>query len=219
MTPEQKISVIALGVFAASAITLGLLHVQKGIVASVAWKSSAKNIEETEDVGKKDDISELQGKDTDNDGLNDFEELQVFSTSPYLQDTDGDNASDTKEIQAGTDPNCPEGKKCGAESAADKTIAEENKKNPLLVPELETAVGLPDQEEFKKMQSLLSGQDITPAQVRELLKQSGVGEDVLSKVDDAVLMQIYGQVLEQFKTQSSTEAAETQAPLVPNPEE
>ena len=42
--------------------------------------------------------------DTDEDGLNDFEEYSVYTTSPTHYDTDGDVVSDGKEIEIGTNP-------------------------------------------------------------------------------------------------------------------
>ncbi|NQW20107.1 MAG: thrombospondin type 3 repeat-containing protein [Chloroflexi bacterium] len=42
--------------------------------------------------------------DSDQDGLSDFEEFNVFGTDPFNTDTDGDTFSDSEEILAGTDP-------------------------------------------------------------------------------------------------------------------
>ncbi len=47
--------------------------------------------------------------DTDDDGLFDQEELDVFNTNPILPDTDGDGLSDAEEVNAyGTDPVSPD---------------------------------------------------------------------------------------------------------------
>src|SRR3989338_4439411 len=51
-------------------------------------------------------------KDTDRDGVPDAQELQVYRTSPFLEDTDSDGASDREEIASGGDPNCPQGQDC-----------------------------------------------------------------------------------------------------------
>lgn len=42
--------------------------------------------------------------DTDEDGLTDLQEYDVYGTDPALTDTDSDGASDAKEIQLGTNP-------------------------------------------------------------------------------------------------------------------
>jgi hypothetical protein len=42
--------------------------------------------------------------DTDGDGLNDGDEVNVYHTNPLLADSDGDGMSDADEIIAGTDP-------------------------------------------------------------------------------------------------------------------
>ena len=42
--------------------------------------------------------------DTDNDGLDDGDEVFTFGTSPILVDSDGDGAGDGDEVDAGTDP-------------------------------------------------------------------------------------------------------------------
>jgi len=51
------------------------------------------------------DNTTLQAQDTDNDGLNDYEELYVTFTSPFVRDTDNDGAPDHSEYISGSDPN------------------------------------------------------------------------------------------------------------------
>lgn len=59
-------------------------------------------------------LDALKSKDTDGDGISDYQELYVTHTSPYLKDSDGDGVSDADELKAGTDPNCPQGKICSS---------------------------------------------------------------------------------------------------------
>ncbi len=42
--------------------------------------------------------------DTDNEGLNDYDEVTVYGTDPLKIDSDDDSVSDSEEIRAGTDP-------------------------------------------------------------------------------------------------------------------
>ncbi len=43
--------------------------------------------------------------DTDNDGLLDYDEINVYHTSPINQDTDDDKVNDGTEVAIGSDPN------------------------------------------------------------------------------------------------------------------
>ena len=43
--------------------------------------------------------------DTDDDGLSDGDEVNIYATNPRLRDTDGDGVSDGQELAAGTNPN------------------------------------------------------------------------------------------------------------------
>ncbi len=55
---------------------------------------------------------EQKTKDTDGDGLSNWDELNVYHTSPYLSDSDSDGIPDSVEIAQGTDPNCPKNRDC-----------------------------------------------------------------------------------------------------------
>ncbi len=47
----------------------------------------------------------LKSIDSDDDGLNDYEEMFVYYSNPYDNDTDGDGLSDRTEVMRGTSPN------------------------------------------------------------------------------------------------------------------
>jgi len=57
-------------------------------------------------------IAELKDKDTDQDGLNDYQEIYQYHTSIFLEDTDSDGYSDFEEATSGNDPLCPTGENC-----------------------------------------------------------------------------------------------------------
>ncbi len=57
-------------------------------------------------------IAELKEKDTDQDGLTDYQELYQYQTSIFLEDTDSDGYSDYEEVTQGEQPLCPRGENC-----------------------------------------------------------------------------------------------------------
>lgn len=118
-------------------------------------------------------LLELKQKDTDVDGLSDYDELYLYNTSPYLPDTDSDGFSDNVEINNSQDPNCPTGQDCSL-TADDNT---------------QSAVTLPS-----------SADNLTTEQLRSMLLQAGITQEQLNAVDDATLRQLYNQVLEEKST-------------------
>lgn len=152
-------------------------------------------------------ISELSNKDTDSDGLSDYDELYTFYTSPYLEDTDSDGVKDKDEIAAGTDPNCPGKKTC--------TETERPYQPPISQPS-STQTG----SEFTTIDQLLNqlgeqnlaGQEaptstnsqadtlqalsnLSAADLRQLLIQAGAPESLLKNVTDEQLLQMAQEAL------------------------
>jgi hypothetical protein len=113
---------------------------------------------------------ELRAKDTDGDGLSDWEELYVYGTSPYLEDTDSDGIPDKQEILAGSDPNCPGDRDCHEEIFVD-TPKDEDPQIPAAMPEF--------------------GEDLSPAQLRQMLITSGMDKEILDAVSDEDLMSAF----------------------------
>lgn len=112
------------------------------------------------------EIISLQSKDTDGDGLSDFEEIYVYGTSAYLEDTDSDGLSDKQEVEKKEDPNCPAGQAC-------KSPSEEGSSEAVSPPV------------FSR------GAD----EIRKQLLGAGIPEDILSQVDDRTLVEVYGETV------------------------
>jgi len=131
---------------------------------------------------------ELRIVDTDNDGLTDWEELNLYLTSPYLEDTDSDGLWDKVEVDSNSNPNCPEGQNCNGgiilEGDLDKVL--ENIKEEVVLPE--------GQEE-DLLREVLGG-DLNIQMLKELLIDSGLDEDIVGAFTDEQLLQIYNNTLE-----------------------
>jgi hypothetical protein len=113
-------------------------------------------------------LDELKNKDTDKDGISDYEELNVYFTSPYLKDSDSDGVLDKVEIQVNTDPNCSSDKVC------DKTGIPQ-------VPKIER--------EIKKSPNESSGLSIE--EIKQILLKNGIPQEQLNQVDDKTIREVY----------------------------
>lgn len=120
-TPMEKFFVFFLVLISISAVGLGYLQFKKDIEEPAF--SAYLNRKQGELMEKyrpstaatqEDLANRLRNQDSDLDGLDDWSEINVYSTSPYLSDTDNDRLSDREEITRGTNPNCPEGLDCTA---------------------------------------------------------------------------------------------------------
>ncbi|HSR89604.1 MAG TPA: thrombospondin type 3 repeat-containing protein [Candidatus Udaeobacter sp.] len=180
LSKEQKIGVILLSIFSVFAIGLGILQIRNTMYAPFALNNNVPPL-------AKDDISSnetLMYRDTDKDGLNDFDELYVYSTSPYLADTDSDGISDKAEVDSGTNPLCPEGQSCaevGANADAVPGNASMTASSSVL------GIGSAPQDLDKTLND--------PAQVRKILATSGLDPKVLEQTTDADLMKMVKEIL------------------------
>lgn len=129
--------------------------------------------------------------DTDRDGLSDYDELYLYRTSPYLDDTDSDGLADGAEVNSGGDPNCPANKNCGAPAETGNTQRIEP---GIPEPSALGFTGSPDQ--------VFGG--FNAQNVRSMLLGAGVSNDMLSQIDDATLERLYEEVLGQTASSSAT---------------
>ncbi len=132
----------------------------------------------------------LQERDTDNDGLSDYDEIYIHKTSPYLEDSDSDGLSDKEEISSGGNPNCPQGQTCGSSAPVEPAVSETATGSPSLGGEAgDTEIT------EKQLEEILSG-EIDGATLRQLLISTGSAttED-LAGISDEDLLRSYQEAL------------------------
>lgn len=124
----------------------------------------------------------LKNTDTDGDKLSDYDELNVYKTSPYLEDSDGDGINDKLEIDQKTDPNCPGNQNCFRAANPDGTV---NNSSDLSSSVL-TQASISEQ--------ITSG-NADAATVRQLLIQGGYPEADLQAMSDVDLLKMYKDIM------------------------
>lgn len=139
------------------------------------------------------DELESSTKDTDQDGIPDVREREVYGTSPYLPDTDSDGLSDKQEIEEGGDPNCPKGTDCLAFRFPSARDVEQEQIIKSLYESTLSA---------KLAESGIPGLTDAPA-IRNFLRQAGISEDILGQFDDKMLVQIFQEAARSSTSTSS----------------
>lgn len=183
---EHRAGAWILLIIGISAIGLGFFQFREAITAPFAIESKFKTEDQLEQLR----LDELKTKDTDQDGISDFDESYVFNTSPYLEDSDSDGFTDKDELESGNDPNCPEGKECGP--VKEDFFATDN-----LLPgeDIVDAEAL----ELELIESMLNP---APDEIRQLLLDSGVSKQELDTLDDETLILLYQESLREVQAQN-----------------
>lgn len=196
LTKEQKIGFALLLCFGLIVVVLGVLQLRNTIYSPFVIHAP----DQTSDLAAlfQNNEARLQQIDTDHDGLNDYEELNFYSTSPYLPDTDSDGISDKDEIAVGSDPNCPSGQTCQSVSDLSKGSTGEISTPPVepILPQSSATIsasatpaqngdgfaGLSEADWETIIQN--------PALFRELLLQTGkITKEQLDKIPDNLLVE------------------------------
>lgn len=186
-----------------ASVALGATSIRRSIYAPFATKSSLADA--TSDSGTQAaDLEALKHKDTDGDGLSDYDELYVYHTSPYLKDSDSDGIPDGEEVRRGTDPNCPEGKTCGGDTGAQASAAQKSGAvaGQSLTPPLPAPSPLPSAVP-------------SPAELRTLLKQAGVSADKVDALSDEEVVTAYNAARQQQQAKGADVSQSPAVPLTP----
>lgn len=199
LTTKEKLGFISLVILTVGVIYLGFNQLQNTIKspsAIFALEHTSKIApEKTEDQAKE----ELKKKDTDHDGLSDYDELYIYHTSPYLADSDSDGIPDGEEVANGTDPNCPKGQTCGIREISNPTAAgyvtSTVELSPVFVPSN-------DQVLLKSM----FGDKPDPKALRDFLIKQGMDQKSLDSFSDEELLNYYKEIISQPVPSSAASA-------------
>lgn len=187
----QKTAVIVLSIAAVG--ILGVWFWQFNMRLNNPFRPSSQEIAQGEKAAQdKIDLENAsKSKDSDTDGLSDYDETNTYNTSPYLEDTDGDNISDFNEIKQGKDPLCAEGANCSLLAA-----------NPDLIP----VVPIASSTENVTSENLAGNVDDTllikalrgegdASTMRQILIQGGADPEQVAILTDEDLMTMYADIL------------------------
>jgi len=219
LAKEQKISAGILAV--CGLIAMGLSLQRLGATISDPFTVSRETFQSAKAALDKIDPSkrledEAKRRDTDGDGLSDYDEEHLYGTSPYLADTDGDGSPDNVELATGQNPNCAKGQVCASGTIDVSQLASSTS---FLVPTGSGSTGDSFYAAFQRgvntskasiaSQSGSTSTDLAQglvrdaAEIRRVLLESGkVDATVLNKVIDAQLLQLYDDAVAQNAKQT-----------------
>jgi hypothetical protein len=187
LTGKEKLGFLGLVVLALLVIILGFRQTQSNLKSPFndfitkytgSTDTEANNIEVAS-------MDVLKTKDTDKDGLSDYDELYTYRTSPYLADSDSDGITDKTEVTQGADPNCPVGQNCGAYTLANPDITGNGASTTLNAGN----VAMPTSDQLL-LQSLF-GNNPDPKSLRDFLLKQGMDKALLDKLTDAEIVQVF----------------------------
>jgi hypothetical protein len=217
LTHEQKIAFVLLCVLGGGGVILGILsfgaNVRRPFETQLARYTGEQILTGSQLEAREREAQKT--RDSDKDGLSDYDELYVYKTSAYLADSDSDGTDDRTEVFAGTDPNCPTGRDCG---------------NYVLSPEATGARPLPPAPQDNSVKGLLNLQPSSPQeifeyleglsndQIRQILIQQGVPEEDVNKLTDEELRELVNKAILELNAQAAAaEAANAPQETQPAP--
>ncbi|MDO8668641.1 MAG: hypothetical protein Q7K35_06200 [bacterium] len=219
VSKNQKMALAGLVVFAVLIVALWSVQLKNSIYGPLNSGSTGENQAALTSDQTVNDLA-LKNKDTDSDGLSDYDELYIYKTSPYLADSDSDNVNDGEEITKGTDANCPTGRTCATtEFSANNTgsttpefstetinnlsnqsealnslLNQFNATNPANGSANQPTADSGTENLTAEQKELLKNVD--PATLRQLLLQNGMDKATLDQISDTELMQSYSETLQ-----------------------
>ncbi|MEK7665436.1 MAG: hypothetical protein AAB337_00980 [Patescibacteria group bacterium] len=192
----ERAALLLLIIAGIGGITLGTRYIGKNL--SLPFQLTLTDDESFVVQQEEAEKNAMKVRDTDSDGLNDYDEQEVYGTSPYLSDSDSDGYDDAQELNSGNDPNCPIDSECSRTNEISVDIGEE----------VASSIEAPEDNSAFLQQLIESGSDpasvqalienMDPASLRELLSQNGVTSDMLANYSDDELIELYNQVLAEY---------------------
>jgi len=185
---KQKIAILILAIGAIAIIVFWAWQFNNRLTSPFASSGNKKTTVSPNDSSNI-NFSNSAQLDTDKDGLSDYDEINNYKTSPYLEDTDSDGILDSEEVKNNTDPNCPTGKVCNGSENTSVTAS-----SSVDVPVLSIPTDLASGSQ-QILQNALDGK-ADAATLRGLLLASGADKAMLDQISDADLMKSYQESLQ-----------------------
>jgi len=222
---EQKISAGILAVCAIVALGLSVqrIHAQVNNPFSISkdqLDQATRAVANIDVNGRQ--LEESKRRDTDGDGLSDYDEEHILGTSPYLADTDGDGIPDNVELALGESPLCARGESCTGYRIDTSQVTERSRlfqdaevedTSDTFIAEFQRGVN--DQKATVREQTGSTSTDLDPVLVRDpddiraLLLESGeIDPELLEQLTDEDLLQLYDEA-SVISAQQELETAET----------
>lgn len=202
---KQKILAVSLVVLGFFVFFFWYIDLKRDLNLSLVYSARVNNDSANEEKssicdGEFCNANDVQIKiqDTDEDGISDYDELNIYGTFPYISDTDSDGISDGDEIKNGTDPKCPKGEKCGIESAvknSDGFSVSNNKSLEILKSFDFDSIKISDEMAGGDQMNEIMNGEASIEEIKDMLKQAGVEKGVINSLSDEVLLQGYKSVL------------------------
>jgi len=182
---RKKTAVLFLVILTVAVVALSVLqfHTKLNAPFAISKKNSGTDSATSTD---------LKLMDSDNDGVSNADEINVYKTSPYLPDSDSDGILDKDEIAAGTDPNCPTGQVCNtSDTAVDSTSSSTvNTIASDLITAGETEA-VSEAASATGTGAISATGEVTPDFLRQILIQNGSDTSTVNQISDEDIMSAY----------------------------
>ena len=211
---EQKAALGIIICFGTFALIFGGFYLWNHIASPFALSYTGPRFL-TGDEKQAEEVRKAKQADTDGDTVNDYDELYIYKTSPYLADSDSDGMNDGTEITSGGDPNCAVGAAC--DTAEQET---EDLEGSFLDEAADTYRDAAEATPQERTLSQTLG-SLTPDQIRKLLIDSGGNAAEIEALSDEDLMNLVNQAMEEIEAEQAEEPTEpaTTSPPVTTGEE
>lgn len=199
---QKNLALAGLSTMTVAILVMWFLQFKQNITAPLYRQLGFSNNQEIETAIQGNTVDQqaqqdqaLKSVDTDKDGLSDYDELNLYSTSPFLEDSDSDGILDKVEIDRGQDPNCPVGKDCSGSVLTNPTglATGTNATAGLIASTTNTAI----QPVTATATSTASTLPSDAASLRQTLSESGMDQTMLDQFSDQELLQAYQEAFKQ----------------------
>lgn len=241
LTPHGKLAVGIFVVVGLATFVFGAMKLARSAAAPFARRGTTGTFK-TAEVLEQERLEKMKTDDTDKDELTDYDELYIYRTSPFLEDSDSDGFLDGVEVASNNDPNCPKGKDCVIEEPVKSEgnflteLAPDPGDTPPAMPDFSalesiesdpvTASSTVDTTvidkaladafgDLSKLDSASIGQKIDQLKsqdLRMLLVKLGIPETQMKDIEDATLRDLLKQTMREAMAPASTSVEQTTSP-------